>query len=93
MAIDGKLHFYKYVEFPSGDNTSTWATAYKEAKKSVFEGLKGYLATITSENEEKYLYSSLGCDLQAWIGGARTLLPRDGYDGFVRIRMRLPMRR
>lgn len=83
MAIDGKLHFYKYVEFPSGDNTSTWATAYKEAKKSVFEGLKGYLATITSENEEKYLYSSLGCDLQAWIGGARTLLPRDGYDGFV----------
>ena len=83
MAIDGKLHFYKYVEFPSGDNTSTWATAYKEAKKSVFEGLKGYLATITSENEEKYLYSSLGGDLQAWIGGARTLLPRDGYDGFV----------
>ena len=83
MAIDGKLHFYKYVEFPSGDSTSTWATAYKEAKKSVFEGLKGYLATITSENEEKYLYSSLGGNLQAWIGGARTLLPRDGYDGFV----------
>ena len=40
MAIDGKLHFYKYVEFPSGDNTSTWATAYKEAKKSVFEAIK-----------------------------------------------------
>ena len=55
----------------------------REAKKSVFEGLKGYLATITSENEEKYLYSSLGGNLQAWIGGARTLLPRDGYDGFV----------
>lgn len=83
MAIDGKLHFYKYVEFPSGDNTSTWATAYKEAKKSVFEGLKGYLATITSENEEKYLYSSLGGNLQAWIGWSQNIASRDGYDGFV----------
>ncbi len=81
MAIDGTLHFYKYVTF--SDTTSTWYDAYKQAKNTIFQGMKGYLATITSANEEKYLYESLGGDLQAWIGGARTQLPSDGYTGFT----------
>lgn len=85
MAIDGKLHFYQYVKFADGDTTSSWYDAYAAAKSDAhkFQGMKGYLATITSNNEENYLYNALGSDLRAWIGGARTQLPTDGYTGFT----------
>lgn len=82
MAIDGELHFYEYVELQAGDQKS-WYDAYNGAKSSSFQGMQGYLATITSENEEKYLYNSVHIGTQAWIGGARTLLPSDGYNGFT----------
>lgn len=86
MAIDGVIHYYKYVEYDLSDSTSTWYTAYNEAKSDAqkFNGLRGYLATITSADEQFYLYSNITTksgdnNIMAWIGGART---KDGTMAF-----------
>ncbi len=86
MAIDGVIHYYKYVEYDLSDSTSTWYTAYNEAKSDAqkFNGMRGYLATITSADEQFYLYSNITTkngdnNIMAWIGGART---KDGTMAF-----------
>lgn len=75
VAIDGKLHYYKYVSWGSRDTDpdSTWYKAYKEAKESTFDGMQGYLATITSELEQQYVFKKIMNGTDGWIGGARTL--------------------
>ena len=98
LAIDGKLHFYKYIDWNNevkqiyvGGETATiapssvkdqpmewtWFKAYELAKKETLNGLKGYLATITSPEEQFYIYNRLGIVQSdksdgAWIGAART---------------------
>lgn len=60
-------HYYMFV--PTGTNDPGWRSAYDNAKTWVFMGMKGYLATITSQEEDKTLDSiSLA---GAWAGGAR----------------------
>lgn len=75
VAIDGKLHYYKYVSWGSRETEpdSTWYKAYKEAKKSIFDGMQGYLATITSDVEQQYVFKKIMNGTDGWIGGARTL--------------------
>ncbi len=81
MAIDGELHFYKYFDWNTDHNDTTgklgWYDAYEEAKSSTYKGLTGYLATVTSENEQQYIFKSLAnidySKFGAWIGGARTM--------------------
>ncbi len=76
MASGGKIHYYRHVKFNDEnkpvEERATWYDAYAAAKKAEKNGLKGYLATITDENEEKYIYGAFGGGIQAWIGGART---------------------
>ncbi len=74
MAIDGKIHYYKYVPWEnSADPDCTWYKAYQNAKTSIFDGMKGYLATITSDYEQNYVFKEIMGSKDAWIGGARTL--------------------
>ncbi|MBP5747374.1 MAG: hypothetical protein J6W63_03295, partial [Treponema sp.] len=66
-----------------------WPTAYNNAKTKVFNGMKGYLMTITSDAENKFVYDQIfkaeqedgksPDDFGSWIGGTRTI-PRGGYD-------------
>ncbi|MGN0154357.1 MAG: leucine-rich repeat protein [Lachnospiraceae bacterium] len=79
MAIDGVIHYYKYVK----DSTKpSWYYAYNQAKSDAnkFDGMRGYLATITSADEQFYIFKNLGGELRAWIGGARTLDNTMKYD-------------
>ncbi len=88
MAIDGVIHYYEYVTFDDVLDENdwvkrgelTWYDAYKAAKISEFEGMNGYLATITEENEQLYIYGALGGKLQAWIGGMRTATDNVVFD-------------
>ena len=66
-----------------------WPTAYNNAKTKIFNGMKGYLMTITSDAENKFVYDQIfkaeqedgksPDDFGSWIGGTRTI-PRGGYD-------------
>ncbi|MCR5797846.1 MAG: hypothetical protein K6G63_08050 [Eubacterium sp.] len=71
---DGKLHFYEFVRYRTennnADNGNTWQNAYAAAKKKSFNGMKGYLATITSAEEQEFVVSALGT-VEGWIGATR----------------------
>lgn len=57
-------HFYEYV--PA--NTSNWAEARDAASARTYLGLRGYLATITSNTENDLIAKLISGD--AWLGGA-----------------------
>ncbi|MCF0241937.1 MAG: hypothetical protein HUK25_04825, partial [Treponema sp.] len=57
--------FYLYVE-----EKTSWTNAYNAAKSKIFNGLNGYLITITSETENNYINSELKAS-RAWTGGSR----------------------
>ena len=55
-----------------------WSEAYAKAKQQQFNGLTGYLMTITSEAENKFIYDKLfknkgiaPADASAWLGATR----------------------
>lgn len=80
VAIDGKLHYYEYVtpNEEEGESLLDWFAAYKAAKTRAFNGMHGYLATITMDAEQKYIfayYDDIGHqEMWAWIGGLKTKL-------------------
>ena len=57
-------HFYEYV----ASANIIWSTAKAAADSRSLFGLQGYLATITSQNENDFIRQKLGAD--AWIGGS-----------------------
>ena len=61
-----KNHHY-YQSF-HGD--CTWEDAYKKASSHTFNGVKGYLASVTSQDEYDFLVNSLFV-YDYWIGGYR----------------------
>lgn len=63
-------HYYMYVP-----NAIPWNEAYNAAKSYSYMGLRGYLATITSAEEDNILTQI--SDKGAWSGGA-ALLKADG---------------
>lgn len=86
--LDGS--FYRASNyFNTGD--VSWPEAYEFAKQQTFNGMKGYLMTITSDAENKFVYDQVFKDKKdpqgrsgpdyvgSWIGGTR-VLPKNGYD-------------
>jgi len=71
----GNGHYYKYKT----ENTS-WDSAYNYAGQQTYNGYKGYLLTLTDENEMAYLNSVSG--KASWLGGTRAkkdkVLQNDG---------------
>ena len=57
-------HFYKFVS-----TGATWTAAKTAAEAATFNGLRGYLATSTSPEENGFITSRVGT-AQAWLGGA-----------------------
>ncbi|MBP1909397.1 PKD domain-containing protein [Methanolobus bombayensis] len=56
-------HYYEYVSY-----SSSWTAAKANADTKTMEGLQGYLATITSEEENNFLMEKIQAD--AWIGAS-----------------------
>lgn len=79
--LDGS--FYKKSE-PFTKGAITWPQAYNKAKEDTFNGLQGYLMTITSNAENMFVYDKLFKGMEpdkvgSWIGGTRHI-PMGGYD-------------
>lgn len=69
---DGTTHYYMFVYVAhTASKDIQWTEAYDAAKTYEYKGLQGYLATITSHQEDKILDAIT--DLSAWAGGARML--------------------
>jgi len=61
---DGTIHYYAYVNI-----AKPWDQAYNAAKEMYFMGMRGYLVTITSPDENQVLKNI--STSPAWSGGAR----------------------
>lgn len=67
----GNGHYYEYVPY---DGTKTWTIAYNEAKGKEYCGRPGYLATLTTADEDAFVTRIVQNAM--WIGGTR-LSPTD----------------
>ncbi|MCC7400882.1 MAG: T9SS type A sorting domain-containing protein [Chitinophagaceae bacterium] len=63
LEFSGTGHFYEYIS-----GSYNWTNAKTEAALRTLYGLKGYLATITSQAENDFIQQKLGAD--AWIGAS-----------------------
>lgn len=60
---EGTSHYYELVP-----DVLSWFKAYNAAKKKNYQGLQGYLATITSEDEQMFVYNAIA-KVGGWLGG------------------------
>lgn len=58
-------HYYEFVS-----TTLSWTAAQAAASSSTFNGLTGYLVTITSEVESDFVFSKVPSDVTAWAGAS-----------------------
>lgn len=61
----GTTHYYEFV-----GNPSNWSQSYNNAKRQKYKGLTGYLATITSLEEQNYIYNTIAKS-PGFLGGTR----------------------
>lgn len=100
-------HFYGYVPFAKeagGWKIGSWKEAYEEAQEAQFNGIDGYLATLTSRGEDRFLYSTfplygnyakmgwIGCTRMSWedvkAGNEENELPAFSEDNLDQFRWR-----
>ena len=80
MPINGEYHFYEFMEANEGDTVS-WTTSQTNAYNAMFCGTRGYLATVTSKEENDFLIErfrkSTGSVPAGWLGGSDVATPGD----------------
>ena len=67
-------HYYQFVPFTEAEANWTWIDCYNAAKGMTYCGRQGYLATLTSLGEDKFVTRLVSSSM--WIGGTR-LSPTD----------------
>lgn len=72
--IDGNGVTHYYVFMPEmTDPGKNWFEAYNSAKRLTYKGLRGYLATITSEEEHNFIFDNIAKE-PGLLGGTRGVL-------------------
>ncbi|MCQ2564960.1 MAG: hypothetical protein MJ152_03805, partial [Clostridia bacterium] len=66
-------HYYQYIKFTSENDPKTWDEAYTAARNMEYMGRQGYLATITSVEEDIYISKVTGNEV-GWLGGTDLIL-------------------
>ena len=76
---NGRTHVYEFVEFAKQANNKilTWLEAYNAARGRSFAGRQGYLATLTSIEEQMFVYNTIA-QKPGWLGGTRLRYNSDG---------------
>ncbi|MDR1018814.1 MAG: InlB B-repeat-containing protein [Lachnospiraceae bacterium] len=70
---NGVPHWYKCIP----DETSTWYQAFNKSRNMSYNGIKGHLATLTSIEEQYFLYKTIST-LPGWLGGTRAIFGSNG---------------
>lgn len=66
-AAGGNGHYYEYVLSPTGAGY-TWDEAAADAATRSHLGVVGHMATVTSQAEQDFIFTSVS-SLTAWLGG------------------------
>lgn len=73
LYYDGTDHYYEFVS----DSGISWNDAETAAESRSYAGLDGYLATVTSQGENEFIYSKLSGD--GWMGATDTSSESNWY--------------
>ncbi len=68
VASGGNGHWYDYIAAPVGATGFTWDSALAHAPTQSNLGQAGYLATITSQQEQDFIFLNV-TRTTAWLGG------------------------
>ena len=76
-------HYYEFIKYDAAAaaNTKEWIFANTAANDKNFLGLAGYLATVTSDAENKFMNDRI--NEPGWIGGSSFGTSADGLGGRV----------
>jgi len=66
QAQGGNGHWYELV---SKDHQITWASALSEISAMSYQGQPGYFATVSSQAENEWIFSSVVVQGPTWLGG------------------------
>lgn len=69
---EGVRHYYKFIDRSDRNNSYTWFHAYNDARQQKYRGMRGYLATLTSYEEHRFVYENIAKD-SGYVGGSRLL--------------------
>ncbi len=61
-------HYYMFIPGKDSGRALSWSACYNLAKKFKYNGMQGYLATLTSQSEYKALHNRVS-STAGWIGG------------------------
>ena len=64
-ASGGNGHWYEFIS-----TGVTWQQAFDAAKAMSYLGMPGYLATITSAEENSFVSDTIAGSIEAWLGGS-----------------------
>ena len=70
VASGGNGHWYDFV-LPASTVSApgfTWNTAFAHAPTQSFNGMTGYMATVTSQGEQDFIFANV-TQQTAWLGG------------------------
>ncbi|MDR1018212.1 MAG: hypothetical protein LBM02_05875 [Lachnospiraceae bacterium] len=70
----GNPHWYQRVP----DSNSNWFQAFNKARRMSHNGIKGHLATITSIEEQVFVYKSISSS-PGWLGGTRAIYKNGSF--------------
>lgn len=59
--------YYQFVSF--GGSFKTWTESLADARTKTLNGLTGYLAHVTTQEEKDFLVAKAGLGTPAWLGG------------------------
>ena len=68
VPYSGNGHYYEYITVPDA-GTISWTQARNAAAEKTYFGLKGYLVTVTSADEQAFVSSKLG-GATGWLGAS-----------------------
>lgn len=68
-------HYYAYVT----PENCTWKNSYTAAKQISFNGLTGYLMTLTSAQEDRFVHATFNHQ-EGWMGATRATTASGKYD-------------
>lgn len=65
-AVGGNGHWYEAIQY-----SGTWDMAHADAQTKYFNSVQGHLATLTSLEENNFVWDNLGIN-EYWLGGYQT---------------------
>lgn len=76
IKFSGNDHYYVYIPY-ANNVTDSWKRAYDAAQTMTYAGRTGYLATITSKEEDMFVKEQSGGKV-GWLGGTTASINTDG---------------